>query len=145
MMTNNQNQYDNQQQYDQQEYYYQEQQKNHDDYYNNNYNIQHGAGRVPNLLLPSDMENIREAYVDNIGEMTGAVAKLIEKAISHGLTAREVIMAIEETGMAARPTPWYLKAILESWAENGVTVSKLRREVQANSARLAQKVIKINR
>ena len=118
-----------------QEHYYEDQQQNHDDYNNNNYNIAPGAGRVPRLMLPEDMEMIRDAYLDNIGPMTGAVAKLIETAIDHGLTAKEVVMAIEETGLAPRPSAYYLKAILENWAQNGVTVSKLRREVQANSAR----------
>ena len=81
------------------------------DHNNNNYNIAHGAGRVP--LSPDQTERIRDAYTDNIGPMTGAVARMIETAIDHGLTVKEVIEAIEETGFAPRPSPWYLKKILE--------------------------------
>ena len=127
MMTNQKNHYDNQNQ--QQEQKQQQEHHEHYNYYNNN--ISAGTGRAP-LLLPSDMEKIREAYCDNIGDLTGAVAKMIEKAIYHGLTAQEVVMAIEETGFAPRPSAYYLKAILENWAENGVTVSKIRHEVSAN-------------
>ena len=110
------------------------QQEHHDyNYYNNN--IAPGTGRVAEkeVLLPADYEAIREAYTDNIGPMTGAAAKLIEKALDGGLKVEEVIMAIEETGLAPRPSAYYLKAILENWVECGVTVSRLRHEVRVNS------------
>lgn len=112
----------------------QEHQEQHD-YNNYNYYIPHGAGRVPEKLLPSDMEKIREAYVDNIGDLTGAVARMIETALHSGLTADEVVMAIEETGFAPRPSAWYLKKVLENWAEDGVTVSKYRHKIRANKAK----------
>ena len=118
-MTNTRQFIDNQQE---QEYQYQ----HHHDY--NNYNISHGAGRFMN---PEQCEAIREAYVDNI---TGAVAKLIEQAFDAGLTVDEIVMAIEETGLAPRPSPYYLRAILKNWAETGVTVSKLQHEVHVNTA-----------
>ena len=112
------------------------QKNDHKDYYYNN-NITHGAGRVlqKKVLMPDEQDLIREAYVDNIGEMTGAAAKLIETAYSSGLTAEEIVMAIEDTGLAPRPSAFYLKKILENWAENGVTVSRLRHEVKANEGR----------
>lgn len=78
----------------------------------NNYNIPHGTGR---FLSPEQCESIRQAYVDNISDtMTGAVARMIEDAFKHGLEADEIVMAIEETGFAPRPSPWYLKKILIS-------------------------------
>ena len=99
--------------------------------YNNNY-IDTGAGRV---WLPEEGERIKEAYCDNISDrMTQAAASLIEKAYQAGLTVDEIIMAIEETGLAPSPSPYYLKAILSNWAENGVTVSRLRHYVAANKA-----------
>ena len=98
-------------------------------YYNNNYN--NGAGRA---LLPADLEQIRDSYVDNIGPLTGAVASLIEDAFYKGkLEVEEILMAIEETGLAPRPSPYYLRAILKNWAENGVTVSRLHHEIKKNN------------
>lgn len=98
---------------------------------NNNYNYNPGAGRA---LLPADLEQIRESYVDNIGPLTGAVASLIEDAFYKGkLEVEEILMAIEETGLAPRPSPYYLRAILKNWAENGVTVSRLHHEIKKNN------------
>lgn len=104
--------------------------------HNNNY-ISNGAGRVqpgrPVRATPADFERIRETYADNIGTMTAAIGRMIERALDHGLTVDEICMAIEETGFAPRPTAWYLRAILEAWAENGVTISKIRHQVKANA------------
>ena len=102
----------------------------HNQYYNNNTN---NDTPEPGVLSPEDGERMREAYEDNIGRpMTLAVASMIEKALAHGLTVDEIIMAIEETGFARDPSPWYLRAILEHWAATGVTVSKARHEIRAN-------------
>ena len=100
----------------------------HQNDYNNYYT--HAAER---FLSPEDCEAIKNAYQENISDaMPGAVAHLIERAFASGLTAEEIVMAIEETGFAPRPSPWYLKAILENWVENGVTVSKIRHLAKAN-------------
>lgn len=102
------------------------------EYYNNyNNNIYTGAGRV---MTPDECEAIKEAYVDNIGSMTGSVAKIIEQAFEAGLTSEEIVMAIEETGLAPNPTPYYMRAILKNWAESGVTVSRIRHLSKANNA-----------
>ena len=96
----------------------------------NNYNVSHAAGR---FMSPEDCAAIKDAYCDNISDtMTGAIARMIEDAFKSGLEASEIVMAIEETGFAPRPSPWYLRKILENWVENGVTVSKIRHEVKAN-------------
>lgn len=98
--------------------------------YNNYYYNTHGAGR---FLTPEDGEAIKQAYLDNISDtMSGAVAHMLESAFKNGLTAKEIVMAIEETGFAPRPSPAYLRKILENWVTNGVTVSKIRHEVSAN-------------
>lgn len=89
---------------------------------NNNYS--HAAGR---FMTPEDCEAIKTAYQDNINSefMPGAVAHMIEDAFKAGLTAEEIIMAIEETGFAPRPSPHYLRKILQNWAESGCVMSKL--------------------
>lgn len=95
------------------------------DYYNN-YNIQHATGR---FMTPEQCEAIKTAYLENISDkMTGAVANLIEKAFQSGLEADEIILAIKETGLAPNPTPWYLKKVLENWAESGVIMSRFDRD-----------------
>lgn len=67
----------------------------------------------PGVFDPTDLEAIRVAYEDNLGcHITSAVAAMIERHLRAGMEAGVVIYAIEETGMAARPTPHYLRAIL---------------------------------
>lgn len=127
-MTENRH-YRDQQNKDYQQDYHNE--VDHHDYNNNNYNYIHGAGRA---LQKCDQQLLLEAYNDNIGEMTGAAAKLLERAFDSGLSVDELVMAIEETGLAPRPSAYYLKAILENWARNGVTVSKMRHQIKANRA-----------
>jgi len=73
------------------------------------------------------MEKIAEAYRANINPMISkAAAGIIERALSAGMEPATVILAIEETGMASRPSPYYLSAVLRNWAENGVVVSRAR-------------------
>lgn len=100
------------------------------DYYNNN--ILHGSGRV---LSAEDKEILRECYNDNIGEMTGAAAGVIERAFLAGIDVCDIIMAIEDTGLAPRPSGYYLKRILDRWIETGVTVSRARDKVKSNNSR----------
>lgn len=113
---------------------HQDKQDHHDnDYYNNNY---YNISTEPGVLLTcEEMECIKNAYLDNISDrIPAAVASIIEKAIQAGLTGKEIVMAIEETGMAPMPSPRYLQKVLENWAMNGVTVSKIRHEVSTNRA-----------
>lgn len=78
------------------------------------------------MVSAEDGERIFTAYTENVGMMTEAVSKLILTAIHDGLTVDNIIMAIEETGLAPRPTAYYLRAILRNWCQYGVTTSKLR-------------------
>lgn len=108
----------------------QQNENHHQDNYNNYYYNTHVTGR---FLNPEQCEAIKQAYIDNISDsLTAAVANMIESAFKHGLEANEIVMAIEETGFAPRPSPAYLRRVLENWVENGVTVSKIRHEVSAN-------------
>lgn len=106
-----------------------------EDHYNNNYyNTEPGVSQ-PRYMTPEECDAIKDAYLNNISDtMTAAVAHMIEQAFTAGLTSSEIIMAIEDTGMAKFPSPWYLKKILTTWAENGVTVSRIRNLVQSNRA-----------
>lgn len=105
-------------------------------YYNNN--IDHDTGRAHKMWPPEDGERILEAYTDNVAEtMTLAVARMIEGAFDAGLTVDEIILAIEETGLAPRPSPRYLKAILKNWMANGRCIAQVRFYTAPNDSRLA--------
>ena len=96
--------------------------------------IARARAREADAVTPDQMQDIRRAYEDNVGPLTGAVAQLIEQALAHGLTPDEVVMACEETGFAPRPSPRYLRKVLMTWAETGVTVSRLRHTTRPNEA-----------
>ena len=130
-MTENKHYFDKQHKDYQQEHQQHHNEVDHYNYNNNYYNYPNGAGRA---LTECDQQLLKEAYCDNIGTMTGAAAKLLESAFDSGLTVDELVMAIEETGLAPRPSAYYLKAILENWARNGVTVSKMRHQIKVNRA-----------
>lgn len=103
----------------------------HHDYYNNNYHTE------PGVFPPREaMERIAEAYRANISkEITQAAAHIIEEALMHQMEPETVILAIEETGLAARPSPYYLRAVLRNWAESGVTVSRVHERQGMTNAR----------
>lgn len=130
-MTENKHYFDKQHKDYQQEHQQHHNEVDHYNYNNNYYNNPNGAGRA---LTECDQQLLKEAYCDNIGTMTGAAAKLLESAFDSGLSVDELVMAIEETGLAPRPSAYYLKAILENWARNGVTVSKMRHQIKVNRA-----------
>lgn len=102
--------------------------------YNYNYNSRVCAGARAREAsadqehkLPGEeiMQRIAEAYRENVGPViTRAAATVIEEALKHDMEPSTIIMAIEETGMASRPSPYYLAAILRNWAENGVVLRR---------------------
>lgn len=101
------------------------------DYYYNNYYPARARARAredtgSTELPPAEvMQKIASAYHDNISQqITRVAAGIIEKALSSGMKPATVILAIEETGMASRPSPYYLSAVLRNWAENGVVLSR---------------------
>ena len=103
-------------------------QEKQQDYYYNNYTTRDQACSDGELPGQEIMQKIAEAYRANISQMiTHAAAGIIEQALKHGMEPGTVILAIEETGMASRPSPYYLAAVLRNWAENGVVVSRSAR------------------
>ena len=111
-----------QEQQEQQKKNDQDQRENH--YYNNNYITRSQA--CSDLPGAEVMEKIAEAYHDNISrEITHAAAMIIENALRHGMEPATVIMAIEETGLASKPSPYYLRAVLRNWAERGIVTSRV--------------------
>ena len=79
--------------------------------------VAHAPGRV---LDPQDYEAIRTGYVDIIGPLNAIKAQDIEAAIQCGLDAGAVLDAIEQTGLARRPSHAYLRAILRRYAQFGI-------------------------
>lgn len=108
----------------------QQQQEQREPY--NNYNNYNTRARARKELPGKEaMGLIAEAYRANISEtITRAAATIIEEALTHGMETDTVIMAIEETGLASRPSPYYLRAVLRNWAENGVVMSRITGEIR---------------
>ena len=110
-------------------------QRQHYDYYNNNNSRVRAreAGRLPGTEI---MQLIADAYRANVAkEITRAAARIIEDALTHGMEPDTVILAIEETGLASRPSPYYMRAVLRNWAEHGVVVSRTTDEIRTTAAR----------
>lgn len=105
--------------------------RNRENYYYNNYypaRARACAREATDELPPQEvMQKIAEVYRDNISkQITAVAAGVIERALKHGMEPATVILAIEETGMASRPSPYYLAAVLRNWAETGVVLSRRR-------------------
>ena len=108
-----------------------------DYYYNNNYYYHTDPGVFVNELPGAEiMEKIAEAYRANISPtITQAAALVIENALRSGMEPATVILGIEETGLASRPSPYYLRAVLRNWAERGVVTSRTREKWQTTEAK----------
>ena len=82
------------------------------------------------------LERIAEAYRANISNViTAAAAAIIERALENGMEPETVIIDIEETGLASRPSPYYLRAVLLNWAEWGVVTCRARETSSKTNAR----------
>ena len=64
---------------------------------------------------PQDLEVIRTAYNGVCGPLTAPIAHFIEKCLSAGMEPAVIVDAIERTGWARRPSPFYLRAILQRY------------------------------
>ena len=108
-----------------------QQQEQRYQYYNTNTNTIITTRSRACSELPGEeiMEQIAECYRANIGPMiTQAAAIVIENALKAGMEPSTVMWAIEETGLASRPSPYYLRAVLRNWAEYGVAASHVRED-----------------
>lgn len=76
----------------------------------------HGPGRI----TAQDFEAIRTSYLDILGPLNAAKARDIEIAIENGLDASAILDALDCTAMAARPTHYYLRAILRRYATDRI-------------------------
>ena len=114
-----------------------QQQYTEQDYHYDN-NIITTQTRACSKELPGDevMEKIAEAYRANINPMiTQVAAQIIEKALSSDMEPGTVILAIEETGMASRPSPYYLAAVLRNWAQSGVVLRRAHGGAEVSTTR----------
>ena len=95
---------------------------------NNNYYNNYNKNTEPGVFVLSstDAARICKAYSDGIGQINGIVAHMIESFLQQGLTVDDIIMAIEETAFAPRPSAAYLRAILRNWVRDGRIVARAR-------------------
>lgn len=119
----------------------QQDQQYKDNHYHNNYNnitrsracSSEQTGELPGNEV---LQRIADAYRLNISDtITQAAAGIIEQALKHGMEPTTVILAIEETGLASRPSPYYLRAVLRNWAEWGVITCRAREKSGTTDAR----------
>ncbi len=70
--------------------------------------------------VQEDYQAIKEGYLSCIGDLKASVAWYIEGLISWGMEADVILNAIQETGWARKPSPHYMRAILERYKANGI-------------------------
>ena len=71
-------------------------------------------------LDQEDLRTIRERYVEVIGPINMVIAGHIERYLKQGMSADCVLYAIDQTGIAPRPSAHYLIAILSRMARQGI-------------------------
>ena len=71
------------------------------------------------------LEQIRQAYNENIGKLNMPVARYIENLLfSVKMEPSVIIDAIEHTGWARTPSAAYMRAILERYRQQGILTVK---------------------
>ena len=70
--------------------------------------------------VSQDYMAIKEGYCAAIGPLTAPVAWYLEGLIGDGMSPDVILNAIQETGWARRPSPQYLRAILERYKAHGI-------------------------
>ena len=79
------------------------------------------ASTEPGVLYnENDLLSIKQAYNDCIGDLKAAVAWYLEGLIKWGMEPEVILNAINETGWAKRPSPQYMRAILERYKAHGI-------------------------
>ena len=67
-----------------------------------------------------DLEALKEAYQKVLGSMTAPVAWMMEGLMKKGMQPDVIIEAIQETAWAPRPSPAYLRTILQRYMSRGI-------------------------
>lgn len=90
-------------------------------------------------IPPEDLSAIRDAYIMAINmPMTASIAHEIEAALKDGMETCCILDAIQQTGNAPRPSPYYLRAILQRWRRDGIlTADKLAADKGRHEQRTA--------
>lgn len=70
--------------------------------------------------VSQDYQAIKEGYCSAIGPLTAPVAWYLEGLMNDGMAPEVILNAIQETGWARRPSPQYLRAILERYRLHGI-------------------------
>jgi len=69
---------------------------------------------------PMDLEKIRQAYKEILGDLNVFKAHDIEIALSKHLQVSAILDAIEQTALAPRPSHVYFRAILERYVRHAI-------------------------
>lgn len=75
------------------------------------------------------LKRLLRAYNEILGNMTNQVGWYLNELMEQGMEVEVIINAINETGWAQRPSPRYLKCILERYRDDEImTMDDLRRD-----------------
>lgn len=79
------------------------------------------AATLPGVLFnDQDLTAIKQAYNECIGDLKAAVAWYLEGLMEWGMEPEVILNAINETGWAKRPSPQYMRAILERYKAHNI-------------------------
>lgn len=87
-------------------------------------------------LSDEQIERVAMAYSAAISkDIPPMAARMMEQAMQDGMTAECLIIAINDTGWALKPTPQYLRAILRRCRDQGIRTAEEYRQAQSAYAR----------
>lgn len=85
---------------------------------NNNINIIIRHTHPGVRITPEDGARIIREYSSNVAPvLTGVMQSLIEEHVAKGMSVDDVIECIHITGMAPRPSPQYLRAVMRNYGK----------------------------
>lgn len=67
-----------------------------------------------------ELMQLKMAYCRCIGDLNATVAWYLENLINDGMEVPVILNAINETAWARRPSPYYMKCILERYKRDGI-------------------------
>ena len=88
-----------------------------------------------------ELDTLAARYEANVGNgITPGIGKVILAAREQGVSFEMILNAIDETGMARRPSAHYLRAILERYIAEGIyTTQDYQRDQRRRKERAASR------
>ena len=91
-----------------------------------------------------DLDVIRQYYNSFLGSLNQVKASVIEQAIRAGVETSAILDALEQTGIAPRPSHYYFAAILRRYMREGITTQE-KAEAQRFQRRHEREMARMDR